>query len=118
MARSIRVRYWGVQGTQRKNFAWETDTGLPIINLDSAVIITAAEFTPGPPVLAAPPVPKTYGRPNLGDANVYVTNVGPHGEPGGEAGGVEFLLHVDHHEPLDVVVTITVLEDIAEFVRT
>ena len=58
--------------------------------------------------------PKTLGRPNLGSANVYVTNVGPHGPPG-EAGGVEFLLHVDWNSPLDVVVTITVFEDIEQF---
>src|ERR1700730_9864231 len=105
MARSIRVLYQGQKGQIRKNFNW------PPIKLDSAVIITAAEFTPsfGGPMGG----PKTLGRPNLGLANVYVTNVGPHGD-GGEAGGVEFFLHVDFDSPLDVIVTITVLEDIEE----
>jgi hypothetical protein len=106
MAQSIRVLYRGVQGRVRRNFNW------PPINLDSPVIITAAEFTPH---FGGPGGPKTQGRPHLGDANVYVTNVGPHGVAGVEAGGVEFHLHVDFDSPLDVVVTITVPEDIEEF---
>jgi hypothetical protein len=54
------------------------------------------------------------GRPNLGEANVYVTNIGPH-DPEGGSGGVEFHLHADWSSPLDVIVTITVLEDIETF---
>ncbi|TIX96342.1 MAG: hypothetical protein E5V17_03220, partial [Mesorhizobium sp.] len=38
MARSIRVLYRGQHGTIRKNFNWDP------INLDSTVVITAAEF--------------------------------------------------------------------------
>lgn len=106
MARSIRVLYRGQKGTVRQNFNW------PPIKLDSAVVVTAAEFTPQFGGLGGGP--KTLGRPHLGAANVYVTNVGPHGA-GGEAGGVEFLLHVDWSSPLDVVVTISVLDDIEEF---
>ena len=104
MARSIRVMYRGVQGRVRRNVNFSA------INLDSPVIITAAEFTPhfGGPA-------KTQGRPNLGEANVYVTNVGPHGVAGVESGGVEFHLHVDFDSPLDVIVTITVPEDIEQF---
>jgi hypothetical protein len=110
MARSIRILYRGVQGRVRKNFNW------PAINLDSPVIITAAEFTPHFGGLGGGP--KTLGRPNLGEASVYVTNIGPHGVGGIEAGGVEFHLHVDFNHPLDVVVTITVVDDIEEFVTT
>lgn len=106
MARSIRVFYRAQQGTIRKNFNWDP------IKLDSAVIVTAAEFTPAFGEFLN--VPKTLGRPNLGAANVYVTNVGPHG-PEPDIGGVEFLLHVDWGSPLDVIVTITVLDDIEEF---
>ncbi len=109
MARSIRVLYQGAQGRVRKNFNWAP------IGLDSPVIITAAEFVPQFGGLGGGP--KTLGRPHLGDANVYVTNVGPHGRPGIEAGGVEFHLHVDFHAPLDVIVTITVLDDIEEFAQ-
>jgi hypothetical protein len=106
MARSFRILYRDQKGRIPKN--WNLD----IINLDSAVIITAAEFGPNFGGLGGGL--KTLGRPKLGAANVYVTNVGPHGSPG-EAGGVEFILHVDFDEPLDVVVTITVVEDIEEF---
>lgn len=108
MAKSIRVLYRGQKGTIRKNWNWHP------IKLDSAVVVTAAQFRPefnGP--MGGP---KTLGRPHLGAANVYVTNIGPHGpEPG--MGGVEFLLHVDWDSPVDVVVTITVLEDIDEFIQ-
>jgi mRNA degradation ribonuclease J1/J2 len=45
-----------------------------------------------------------------------VSNVGTHGHAD-EAGGVEFLVHVDSNVPLNVMVTITVLEDIEQFVR-
>ena len=108
MASSIRILYRGVQGRVRRNFNWTP------INLDSPVIITAAELQPQFGGLGGGP--KTVGRPHLGDADVYVTNVGPHGS-GGEAGGVEFHLHVDFPSPLDVVVTITVLDDIEQFVQ-
>lgn len=107
MAQSIRVLYRGQKGTTRKNFNWNP------INLDSAVIVTAAEFSPHFGDLVRP---KTLGRPHLGAANIYVTNVGPHG-PEPEVGGVEFLLHVDWETPLDIIVTITVLEDIEKFIQ-
>ena len=108
MARSICILYRGQKGLKiRQNFNW------PPINLDSAVIITAAEFAPHFGGLGGGP--KTLGRPNLGLAPVYVTNIGPHGVAGGEAGGVEFFLNVDWGDPLDVIVTITVEENIEEF---
>ena len=46
---------------------------------------------------------------NLGDADVYITNVGPH------AGGVEFILHVNFGSPLDVLVDLTVLDPYEQF---
>ena len=105
MARSVRVFYSGLQGRSRHNFNWGP------INHKSAVIITAAEFH----------WPGGLGgldgiRPFLGQANVWVTNVGVHGAEGG-AGGVEFHIHVDWPSPLNVMVTITVLDDIEEYVR-
>jgi hypothetical protein len=45
-----------------------------------------------------------------------VSNVGVHGDEGG-GGGVEFLLHVDSGSPLDVMVTVTVFEDIEQYVH-
>ena len=103
MARSIRVLYRGVQGRVRRNFNW------PPINKNSAVVITAAEWGFSGGIFG------TDGRPRLGEANVYVTNVGPH-DPEGGSGGVEFHLHVDWDSPLDVIVTISVLDDIEDLV--
>jgi hypothetical protein len=80
------------------------------IHQKSAVIITAAQWNPSGGIFG-----ELVGRPVLGDANVYVTNVGPH-DPEGGNGGVEFYLHVDSNTPVDVIVTITVLEDVADFI--
>jgi|SRR5215217_809917 len=108
MARSIRVLYQGERGLEiRKNRNWDA------INLDSAVTITAAQFLPSFGGFVGGP--KTRGRPHLGLASVWVTNVGPHGVQGFEAGGVEFFLNVDWPSPLDVIVTITVHEDIEQY---
>jgi hypothetical protein len=92
-----------VQGRVRRNFNWTP------ITEKSAVLITAAEWRFDGGIFG------TSGRPNLGEANVYVTNIGPH-DPEGGSGGVEFHLHVDWDSPLDVIVTISVLEDIEDFV--
>lgn len=104
MSRSIRVLYPGVQGRVRRNFNWAP------ITEKSAVAITAAEWRPAGGIFGL-----TEGRPLLGDADVYVTNVGPHDPEGGD-GGVEFHLHVDFGSPLDVIVTITVDDPVEDFV--
>lgn len=105
MARSLRIFYSEQQGVSRHNHNW------PVINKKSAVIITAAEFF----------WPGGLGglediRPHLGAASIWVSNVGVHGPEGG-SGGVEFLLHVDWPTPLNVMVTITVLDDIEQYDR-
>ena len=107
MARSIRVFYSNVRGTVRKNHNW------PPINIKSAVLITAAEWQSGP---LGPSLDGSH-RPFLGAAPIWVTNVGAH-ESATEAGGVEFLLHVQWDTPLNVMVTITVPDDIEQFVRS
>ncbi|MFD0350972.1 hypothetical protein ACFQ0M_42945 [Kitasatospora aburaviensis] len=67
-----------MQGRTRHNHNFDA------ITQESAVLVTAAmwQFSGG--------VFGTDGRPVLGEAghepNVYVTNIGPHGKPGGEAG--------------------------------
>lgn len=105
MARSIRVLYRGVQGRVRCNYNWSP------IQKDSAVVMSAAEWSATPGGIFG----ISQGRPNLRSANVYVTNVGPHG-PEPSLGGVEFYLHVDWDAPLDVIVTITVLDPVEDFV--
>jgi hypothetical protein len=105
MAKSFRFLYRGQQGRIPKNIS---DIS---ITMKSAVVITAAEWRVDGGIFGP-----TSGRPLLGAANVYVTNIGPHNDEGGGMGGVEFLLHVDWDSPLDVIVTVSVLEDIEQFV--
>jgi hypothetical protein len=108
MARSIRYVLDNQQGVTRQNFNWDA------INIDTAVIVTAAEIGDW---LGALSGVKTVGRPNLGAASVWVSNVGPHGFSTDEAGGVEFFLHTEWSSPLRIMVTITALEDIEQFIQ-
>ena len=108
MARSRRVFYHDQQGRQRKNVGWDP------ITKKSAVVITAAEWLPPSSATSGSIFGLENERPNLGDADIWVSNVGVHGPEGG-AGGVEFYLHVDFFRPLGVMVTITVLEEIERF---
>jgi hypothetical protein len=104
MTDSKRFIYRNEQGRTRNNLNWDA------ISQESAVIITAAQWQFSGGIFG------TDGRPVLGEPgqepNVYVTNIGPHGKPGGEAGGVEFLLHTESNSPIDVMITITVLDPV------
>jgi hypothetical protein len=101
MARSTRFIRRGVKGTVRHNLNFAP------IRQNSAVIITACEFS------FSGGLSGSGGRPFLGDASVYVTNISPH-DPEIGIGGVEFLIHADSPTPIDVMVTITVLEDVEQ----
>ncbi|MFE6869521.1 hypothetical protein ACFVFS_23575 [Kitasatospora sp. NPDC057692] len=107
MARSSRFILRNMQGRTRHNHNFDA------ISQESAVLVTAAmwQFSGG--------IFGTDGRPVLGpegqEPNVYVTNIGPHGKPGGEAGGVEFLLHTESSAPVDVMVTVTAFEPVEDF---
>ncbi|MGH7551481.1 MAG: hypothetical protein ACREMQ_00460, partial [Longimicrobiales bacterium] len=101
---SIRVYYGkqhGLRGRCRMNFNWWP------INTESVVLISAAEATdPIPGTGFTLPTTFTF---LLGDADVSVTNVSPH------VGGVEFILHVNWDEPLNIVVDITVFDPGEQF---
>ncbi|MBB3606639.1 hypothetical protein FHT40_006330 [Mycolicibacterium sp. BK556] len=99
MAQSTRIILRGVQGRVRHNHNFAA------IHQNSAVIITACQFR------FSGGIAGIAGRPFLGDADVYVTNVGPHDPEGGD-GGVEFHIHADSPTPIDVMVTITALDDV------
>jgi hypothetical protein len=102
MPRTIRVYYsksHGLKGRCRMNYNW------PPITQQSVVLISAAEATNLTPSVAPPP---NFGF-VLGSADVYVTNISPH------AGGVEFILHVSWHEPLNIVVDICVFDPPEQF---
>lgn len=102
MARSIRVFYdkeLGLSGRCRMNFNW-----MGVISETSVVHISAGEAMD----FHSASVFGAHGGPGqefgyvLGAADVWVTNVAPH------QGGVEFILHVAWHTPLNIAVTITV----------
>ena len=101
MAQSVRFIRRNVQGRARQNFNFGP------IRQNSAIIVTACEFHFFGGIAGA------AGRPFLGEANVWVSNVGPH-DPEGGSGGVEFHIHADSPTPIDVMVTISVLEDVLE----
>ena len=109
MSQSIRVLYRQTKGRTRHNFNWAP------ITERSAVIVTAAEWSHGDggPDPDSVVFSRLSGRSHLGQADVFVTNIGVHGpEPG--VGGVEFHLHANHDFPIDVVVTISVLDEIPD----
>ena len=95
--KSIRLLYRNMQGRVKCNYNWDWQRMCE----RSAVMVTAAEWEAG-----HAPGDSSPGRPRLGEANIYVTNIGPH-DPEDGPGGVEFYLHVDSDTPLDVLVTIT-----------
>ena len=109
MTQSIRVLYRRVKGRVRLNYNWTP------ITERSAVHVTASEWSWGSSGVDPDSLvfDQRAGRSHLGDADVYVTNVGVHGpEPG--TGGVEFHLHANSDFPIDVVVTISVLDEIPD----
>lgn len=78
--------------------------GFNITN-SSAVLVTAALWEAVPGMFG----PDLNTRLLVHGNDVWVSNIVPHGGPA-EAGGVEFMLHVDSDRPVDVAVTITVFE--------
>ncbi len=102
LSRTIRLLYRGMKGRVRENFNWGID---PPITKKSVVLMTAAEATVSQGIIG----PEDLTAFNLGDADIYVTNISPH------QGGVEFILHVNWESPLDVLVDLTVMDPYEEF---
>jgi hypothetical protein len=97
MPQTIR-KFWGPhQGRVHFNYNWR------IINQDSVVLITAAEY-----LVSAPP---SNEHRFIGDASITVENIAPHGPPYDSNHGVTFIVNVDWGSPLYVVTDITVLDD-------
>jgi len=79
-----------------------------ITSARAVVHITAGEVKFGT-TSAHPETPPQDFFYHLGEAKVWISNISPHlNEFSGQAGGVEFLLHVDFDSPIDVGITITV----------
>jgi hypothetical protein len=101
MSQSTRV-YFGqpMQGRNRANIQ------LSNVDTTSTVVVTAAEYHPE----SVPPAHPDERVRRLGDANIWISNIGPHGDDGTTNRGVEFIINVDFPNPLFVVVDITVLD--------
>jgi hypothetical protein len=112
MSKSIRFVRRGVHGRIPMNF------NMPgVIKSRQAVVhITAAEIQTAPVFDIVGGHDEQKFIYNVGDADIWVTNVSPHSNDHffGEPGGVGFVLHVNWHAPLDVAITITV-EDAPPF---
>jgi hypothetical protein len=105
MSKSIRFLLRGIKGRHSHNFNWPD-----VIRSRQAVVhITAGEAKPGPASVVAGGAEQDWMY-HLGDANIWVSNICPHFNDhfANEPGGVEFVVHVDFPQPLDVGVTITV----------
>ena len=97
MPRTIR-KFWGpMKGRATLNFNW------PLINHDSVVLITAAEYQTTTP-------PSNEHR-FIGAANISFENIAPHGPPFDPNHGVTFVVKVDWGSPLPIVTDITVLDN-------
>src|SRR5215204_5306253 len=106
--------YWRpFRGRVLANFNWSR------INYRSVVVVTAAEYNPlvidfripipGQPL---PPPAADDRRRFIGDADVWVSNISPHGpDPNRrDPGGVSFVIHVDFPSPLPVATGIILLD--------
>lgn len=89
-----------IQGRHRQNIQ------IGDVNTTSVAFITAAEYFPE----RVPPNHPDERVRNLGDANIWVSNVGVHGDDGTPNNGVEFIINVDFFVPLFVVVDITIFD--------
>jgi hypothetical protein len=90
-------KFWGpFKGRVSLNFNW------PIINHDSVVLITAAEY--------AVATPAGNEHRFIGAASITVENIAPHGPPFDPNHGVSFVVNVDWGSPLTIVTDITVLD--------
>lgn len=104
MAESVRFVIRGTFDRSRHNYNFPA-----IKSRQSVVHITAAQVIPADPSTLLGGASQNFIY-HLGEASVWVSNVSPHFNDhyAGEPGGVEFHLHVDWKEPIDVAVTITV----------
>jgi hypothetical protein len=96
MPQTVR-QFWGpLKGRVILNHNWN------IINHDSVVLITAAEYA-----ASAPPGDEHRF---IGAASITVENIAPHGPPYDANHGVTFVVNVDWSTPLTIVTDITVLD--------
>jgi hypothetical protein len=97
MPQTIRKFWEPLNGRTSLNYNWE------IIDHDSVVLISAAEYTDTNP-------PSNEHK-IIGSASVTVENIAPHGPPFDPNHGVGFVVNINGDSPLKIVTDITVLDD-------
>jgi len=102
--KTVRVYWKDLRGRSRLNFNWSE------IHPDSVVVVTASEYS------ADANAPKLSPR-FIGDADVTVENISPHGPPSDPNYGVTFIVNVAWPTPLDIVTDITVMDDVPAIVQ-
>jgi hypothetical protein len=114
MSRTIRYIKRGVKGRVKENFNWPD----AIKSAKAIVNVTVGEIKAGTTTLSTlPPIQDFYYI--LGDADVWVSNIGVHKNDFNreDPGGIGFIVHVDFDVPLDVAITITVEDYIPEEIQ-
>lgn len=109
---SGRMYFRGLKGRNRITINWPG-----VINFRSVVSISAAEYNPFqiddglrfPELPPPPPVQDDFVR-FVGAADIFVTDISPHGPRGADPGGVTFALTVNWRDPLPVAVDVTVFD--------
>lgn len=108
--------YWGnLHGRTTCNFNWPG-----VIDFRSVVSVTAAEYNPVPvghsPVRGWPepsPVQDDFIR-FVGAADIWVSDISPHGPGGADPGGVTFAVTVNWRYPLPITTDITVFDAVVD----
>jgi hypothetical protein len=104
MPQTVRLFYGRVNGRFRANLNWDA------IDKESVVVVTASEYmdsrSSGGIFADRPSQPRF-----VGDGNVWVSNIAPHGPPDDPNKGVTFVINIDWGEPIYVVADISVLDN-------
>jgi hypothetical protein len=77
--------------------------GVDVSNI--VVLVSACEYRPA----EAPRSPEAEPDRIVGTANVWVSDIAPHG---GDAAGVQFVVNVEWDHPIPIATDITVLDDL------
>ena len=104
MTQHVRIHWGPIKGRRVLNFNWNA------ITRESVVHVTATEY-------------KSHNKDNpyfgkesaarwAGDANIWVSNISPHGPSSDPNLGVTFVVHVDWDNPLPIVTDITVFDEL------
>jgi hypothetical protein len=105
MPQHVRKYYGPLKGRVTCNLNWGA------INVNSIVHITACEYIPETDPDAHGGFTDGNHQRFVGAANVWVSNIAPHGSPWDPNQGVTFVINVDWPDPIHIVADITVFDE-------